>query len=428
MMDPAYSLDSVTAEMPEDEAEIRDVKPVPRISLQVFCDTPEVYNLVEAASGDRRLVKAFTKIHMGGIPAAIDFYGDAPTPNLIIAESTQPPMQLLASLDRLAEVCDSGSKVVIIGHVNDVDLYRELIRRGVSEYIVMPFTVMDFIAAISELYVDRESKPVGRSIAFFGAKGGVGSSTMAHNVAWAIARSHDGGVTLIDLDLPFGTAGLDLNKDPVQGIADAVNSPDRIDDVFLDRLLAKCTENLNLLAAPATVDKTYDFSADVFSQVLDVARKTVPTVIIDVPHIWSSWTKSVLVTADEIVITATPDLASLRNAKNIFDQVIAARPNDRPPQLVLNMTEVPKRPEISPGDFGAALNIEPTAVIKFEPQLFATAANNGQMISELAANHEVAATIGDLAQIVLHRTQQQQQKRSGLAPLLQRFLPKKKKS
>ncbi len=428
MMDPAYSLDSAVAETPQDEPEIREVKPIPRISLQVFCSTPEVYNTIETASGDRRLVKVFTKIHMGGIPAAIDFYGDAPTPNLIIAESTQPPAQLLDSLDRLAEVCDSGSKVVIIGHVNDVDLYRELIRRGVSEYIVAPFTVMEFIAAISDLYADRESKPVGRSIAFFGVKGGVGSSTMAHNVAWAIACNHEGGVTLVDLDLPFGTAGLDLNKDPVQGIADAVNSPDRIDDVFLDRLLAKCTENLNLLAAPATVDKTYDLSADVFSQVLDVARKTVPTVIIDVPHVWSSWVKSVLVTADEIVITATPDLASLRNAKNIFDQLISARPNDRPPQLVLNMTEVPKRPEISASDFAAALNVEPAAVIKFEPQLFATAANNGQMISELAANHEVAEKIGNLAQIVLQRTQTAPQKRSGLAPLLQRFLPKMKKS
>lgn len=428
MMDPAYALDGAVAETPRDEPEIRDVKPIPRISLQVFCDTPEVYETIETASGDRRLVKVFTKTHMGGIPAAIDFYGDAPTPNLIIAESTQPPAQLLEALDRLAEVCDSGSKVVIIGHVNDVDLYRELIRRGVSEYIVAPFTVMEFIAAISDLYADRESKPVGRAIAFYGVKGGVGSSTIAHNVAWAIACSHEGGVTLVDLDLPFGTAGLDLNKDPVQGIADAVNSPDRIDDVFLDRLLAKCTENLNLLAAPATVDKTYDFSADVFSQVLDVARKTVPTVIIDVPHIWSTWAKSVLVTADEIVVTATPDLASLRNAKNIFDQLIAARPNDRPPQLVLNMTEVPKRPEISASDFAAALNVKPAAVIKFEPQLFATAANNGQMISELAANHEVAEKIGNLAQTVLQRTQAAQHKRSGLAPLLQRFLPKMKKS
>ena len=426
MTETAYSLDGPAPQAPEEAPEYPDIKPIPRISLQVFCDTQEVYATIESAVADRRLARVFTKIHMGGISAAVDFYREAPTPNLLVVETSQKAQELLHALDQLAEVCDSGTKVVIIGHVNDVVLYRELMRRGVSEYMVAPFTVLDFVGAIGDLYADRESAPIGRSVAFFGARGGVGSSTIAHNVAWAIADAYDGGVTLIDFDLAFGTAGLDLNKDPVQGIGDVINSPDRIDDVFLDRILAKCTENLNLLAAPATVDKTYDFEPEAFSQLLDVACKTVPTVVLDIPHAWNGWTRSVLVAADEIVLTATPDLASLRNTKNVFDQMKAARPNDPPPKLVLNMTEVPKRPEIKPDDFAAALETGVDCVIKFEPQLFGTAANNGQMIAEVAAHHEIAETLGRLAQAVLGRAHPQPPKLSGLAPLLQRFLPKKK--
>ena len=117
-----------------------------------------------------------------------------------------------------------------------------------------------------------------------GAKGGVGASTVAHNVAWAIARDLALDTVVTDLDLPFGTAGLDYNQDPPQGIADAVFSPDRIDTAFVDRLLSKCTDHLSLLAAPATLDRVYDFGAEAFDGVLDALRANIPCIVLDVPH------------------------------------------------------------------------------------------------------------------------------------------------
>ncbi|HOV04805.1 MAG TPA: AAA family ATPase, partial [Kaistiaceae bacterium] len=338
-----------------------DVRPVPRISLQAFCDTPEIYGVVDAASADRRFAKVHVKAHMGGIPAAVEFYGGAPTPNVIVVESRLGADRLLGELDRLADVCDPGSKVVVVGHVNDIDLYRDLLRRGVSEYVVAPFGPIDFIRTVSRLYGDAQAKPLGRTIAFFGARGGVGSSTVAHNVAWSMARLFETDVALLDLDLPFGTAGLDFNQDPSQGIADAVYSSDRVDDVFIDRLLAKCDDHLNLLAAPATLEKSYDFSADAFGTIIDVTQKGVPTVVLDVPHMWTGWVRKVLTMADEIVVVASPDLANLRNTKNIVDVLTAARPNDRPPHLVLNQVNVPKRPEIKPAEFAAAIGREAVA-------------------------------------------------------------------
>src|SRR6185437_10311069 len=246
------------------------------------------------------------KVHMGGIATEVEFYQTAPTPNLIILESRNEPKALLEALRELSEVCDPSTKVVIIGHYNDVGLYRELIRSGISEYVVAPISMVDVISVISSIFVDPEGDPIGRSIAFVGAKGGVGSSTIAHNVAWSMSALFSSEVMVADLDLAFGTANINFDQDPAQGIAEAVFSPERIDDVYLDRLLAQCAERLSLLAAPSTLDRVYDFDAEAFTQIIDTAQRNAPLVVLDVPHIWSGWSRNTLMMADEVVITATP--------------------------------------------------------------------------------------------------------------------------
>src|ERR1700686_1122875 len=385
------------------EAEVvgRDehIAPAPRVSVQAFCETVETAAALQAAGEDRRMAKAHLRIQMGGLVAAIEAYQSSPTPNVIILESENRDTDILDGLDQLAPVCDAATRVIIIGRMNDVALYRELVRRGVSDYLIAPVGALQVVRSVCGLFSAPDAKPVGRIIAVVGAKGGVGASTVAHNIAFSIARDLvlDAGVA--DLDLAFGTAGLDFNQDPAQGIAEAVFSPDRIDNAFVDRLLSKCTDHLSLLAAPATLDHVYDFGADAFEAIFDSLRATVPCVVLDVPHQWTGWTKQTLVGADDILIVASPDLANLRNTKNLYDFLKAARPNDQRPLYCLNQIGVPKRPEIKAADFAKALDDEPIAIIPFEPQLFGAAANNGQMIAEISAGHRTAETFRQLAQL-----------------------------
>ena len=255
-----------------------------------------------------------------------------------------------------------------------------------------------------------------------GAKGGVGASTIAHNIAWAIARDLQLDTVVGDLDLAFGTAGLDFNQDPPQGIADAVFSPDRIDTAFVDRLLSKCTDQLSLLAAPATLDRVYDFSSEAFDSICDSLRASVPCTVLDVPHQWTGWTKRMLIGADDILVVAEPDLANLRNAKNLLDLLRAARPNDRRPSYCLNQVGVPKRPEIKSGEFAKALGDEPVAIVAFDPQVFGTAANNGQMIAELSASHRAAESFRQLAQLLTGRAETKKSKSGLLSPLLEKLM------
>ncbi|MCB1546463.1 MAG: CtpF protein [Hyphomicrobiaceae bacterium] len=378
---------------------------------------------MQIASDDRRLAKAHISIHMGGAPAAVAHYQESPTPNLIILESTLSRAHMLAELDRLAQSCDAGTKVIVIGHMNDVVLYRELLKRGVGEYLIAPISPLQLMESISNLYNDPDSDPVGHVIAFVGAKGGVGSSTICHNTAWCISEAFKSDTVIADLDLAFGTTGLDFNQDPVQGISEALQSPERLDEVLLDRLLTTCSEHLSIFAAPAVLEREYDLSADACEVVIDIVRQNVPYVAVDLPHVWTAWMKRVLLLADEIVITAAPDLANLRNAKNLIDLVKQNRPNDRAPHLVLNTVQMPKRQEIPVKEFAGHLGLTPAAVIDFDCESFSLASINGQMIEEASAKAKAGLQFRELAHTITNRQEQKTEKKasSPLAPLLQKL-------
>jgi len=420
-----------SVEQPESSAAPRaptipQIDPVPRVSIQAFCETPETAALVQAAIGDRRMSKTHVKQNMGGAAAAVEAYRHAPTPNVIVLEATADRDLLVEQLDELSHSCDAGTKVVILGRVNDIVLYRQLMARGVSEYLVAPFSAVEFVQAISNLFRTPGAKPLGRVISVVGAKGGVGSSTIAHNLSWALATRLEMATIVADFDLGFGTAGLDYNQDPPQGVAEAVFAPERVDATLIDRLLSKCGDNLSLLAAPATLDRLYDFSETSFDSVVDTLRASTPWIVLDLPHAWTGWTRRMLVGSDEVVVVAGPDLANLRNAKNIIDNVRGSRPHDYPPRLIINGVGMPRRPEISVADFAKTVEMEPFAVIPHDAKLFGAAANNGQMIAEIEPRGKTAELFADLANEVTGRGETRKAKQQGLLdPLIAKLVGKK---
>jgi len=397
---------------------------IPHVNIQAFCEDQNTARIMQAAAADRRMAKAHMDIQLGGIDAAVQVLGSGSTPNVLIVESTQHREGVLADLEQLAHVCDPGTKVIVIGHVNDVILYRELMRQGISEYLVAPLHQLQVVEAVGNLFSNASAKPLGRVIAFVGVKGGVGSSTIAHNVAWLISRRYAVDTVITDLDLAFGTAGLNFNLDSAQGIVDALNAPERVDQVLIDRLLTKCGERLSLLAAPGSFDREMSIESQALETVLGVVRSNVPMVIVDVPNVWAPWARHVLTQADEVVITATPEIASLRNAKNFIDLLKAARPNDQAPRLVLNQTGVAKRPEIPLAEFSKAVGLQPTLVIPYDAQTFGTAASNGQMLVEIAGKSKPAEAFSRLAQLLVGRDPPAKASKFSFAPLMKKLRKK----
>jgi pilus assembly protein CpaE len=370
---------------------------VPRINIQAFCESAQTVEVIQTAFADRRMARAHGTAMAGGIPAAIRLFQTQSTPNLLLVESTGPRDMLIANLASLAEVCQPDTKVVVIGHVNDVILYRDLIRQGVSEYIVAPVLPLQIVETIAALYRSEKAAPIGRVIAFMGAKGGCGSSTICHNCAWDLARNAGVETTIIDLDLAFGTAALDFNLDASGGIMEAIAQPERVDPLLLDRLLVKIGDKLNLLGGPGSVDKDFSIEPHAVETILTAMRASVPTILVDLPNLWAPWVRFTLLHADQIVLTAEPELASLRNAKALVDMLKSARPNDPPPSLVLNQVGVPKRPEIAAADFRKAVGTEVMTSVPFDPASFGAALNNGRMALDMAPRSKAADAMRKVA-------------------------------
>ena len=375
---------------------------VPRITIAAFCETEAAAETIAAAAADRRMARATVEVRPGGIPGAIEVYREAPSPDLLILESRAAGADLLNALEGLADTCDADTKVMVVGTSNDVMLYRELLDRGIADYLAGPLSQASIIAAIGRIYRDGEPRKLGKTCAFIGAKGGVGASTVAHNVAHGLADLAS-KVILADMDLPFGTVGLDFNMDVEQGIAEAIDDSGRLDELLLDRLLVRCTDHLSLLTAPAVLGRAYDLGEQAFEQMLEIARAQAPNVVLDIPHLWTGWARRTLTAADEVVIVAEPDLANLRNAKSLVEFLLQARPNDAPPKLVLNRVGMPKRPEIKPAEFAAAVRLEPIARIAFDPALFGIAANKGQMIASVSAKSPACGAFAEVAGIIAGR-------------------------
>lgn len=383
---------------------------LPAISIKLFYEREETRALVQLCAADRRMGRATVECIPGGIPAAVADLRANSTPNLLMVESSAQASQVLHEIDTLAEHCDDHVKVLVIGAVNDITLYRQLVARGVSEYLVPPFQPLNIIRSISALFADPDAPFLGKQISVVGAKGGVGASTIAHNLAWALAENTHVNTTLVDLDLSFGTTALDFNQDTPQTIADALLAPERADNAVIERLLARATERLSLFTAPANINQIIDIPDESYSMVIDSVRRNVPYMVLDLPHAWSHWVRNTLIASDEVIIVCQPDLASLRNGKNMIDQLKGHRVNDHAPRLVLNMCGVPKRPEIPVKDFAAAIGVEPEIIVPFEPEVFGMAANNGQMISETSPTAKSSVAIDQLASLLTGRAIQLEEK------------------
>lgn len=393
-----------TANAHQQEVVTTGSTPIPRISIHGFLKRTDNRNNLADACKDRRMVKVTCEIHEGDISTATEHFRDAPTPNLLFVEVPETPQQIIAGLQGLAEVCDPGTQVVLIGGLNDITTYRDFMRQGISEYLVSPVSAVQFIETLAVLYADPASQPKAKMHCFVGAKGGTGSSMIAHNVAWCISEKLNENTIILDLDLSFGTSGLDFNLDSSgKGIIEALLDPNRLDDVLMNRLIVKPTDRLSLFIAPSSLEDGFDPPIKSLEKILEVVRGNFGHVVVDLPHIWNNWSRTLMNMSDEVVLIMQPDLVCLRNAKNIFDYLISQRPNDTKPRVVLNMTEQLKRPEIPIKEFTDALGVQPTTILTHDNALFGTAANNGQMVGEVDPKNKNSEALMALASTLTQR-------------------------
>lgn len=367
----------------------------PPVSIHISWDRAETGNVAASMSDDPRMSRAEITSERGGLDGAVVKFASQTPPDLLIVDTTLGGQAMFKALARLRAVLKPETKVVVVGAVNDVRLFRELAARGVDEYVVAPVQPLQLVTTACALFAETDSS---RVIAVIGARGGVGASAIARNLAWSIAEQHQIPAALVDLDLSFGTAAFDVHVETPRSVAELLAEGE--DDALPERVSARCTERLRILRAPADLREEGAPDPEAVERMVRAVRRLSPFVILDLPHAWNAWVKQALASADDVILVASPDLASMRNGEAMLRLLKADRGDRAEPLVALSMVGVPKRPEITFKDFAETLKSTPVASFAFDPELFGLAALKGQMVGEIAPKSKAAESITKLSSLL----------------------------
>lgn len=376
-----------------------------RLSIDVFALAPET---AESALGLKNLpafLRASVKPHSGGLAGAVKHYATNAASQLVIVEDDGDTPTLIKRLENLAGVVEPGRKLIVIGAVNDITIYRQIISMGVADYLLSPASIGDLSAAIERATHDPAAQPKGKVISFYGIRGGVGSSTVAHNVAWLLSTQMKMRTILVDLDLAFGTAALAFNEEPRQPLIDALSDPERLDPILLQRFMVGENDDLQILSTHGMPRSSMILSQIAIEKLVDLSRQMADIIILDLPHYWANWVEDLLLLADETILVASLDLANLRDARNLVDLLRAKRGEEREARLVISKADMGKRSRLTVKDFTSTLSVQPLAQIPFDPTSFIEAVNDGKVISEKNRKHKATLAFQKIADIVSGRPQ-----------------------
>jgi pilus assembly protein CpaE len=311
-------------------------------------------------------------IRRGGLAGAIRYLGAERSPESIIVDISGAEMPA-SQIHDLAELCEPGVIVIAIGDKNDVALYRDLVRAGVSEYIVKPVTAQLLVKALIRAPASDEGSPIsrklGKVVAVVGARGGVGATTLAIHLALHLANQQSRRVMLLDLDLHTGDCALTLNLKPTPGLREALANPLRIDSVFLDRTMALHGERLFVLSAEEPLRVDAEFTAGAVDKLVGVLRTQFHYIVADVPRSPGSAYWQALDIADLRIIVADQTLRSVRDTVRLREGFSAGRAEEHSNMLVVNRSGERGRRAMTLQEM-AQVKLQPNFVIPFRPGLF----------------------------------------------------------
>lgn len=400
---------------------------LPRISVDAFVASPDVSETVEKAIADRRATRVEAQIFEGSFQQAIARYSSEQPSDIVVIECVGPSDELPAQIDALADLCPPSTRLVLVGSDNSVELYRKLLRLGVSDYLVRPVTPLGLIEALAGIMGEDGDEDRGHVLAFVGARGGAGASTLAQNVAHGLAHNFNATTVLIDADVGFGTASLQFDFSPARTLDDAIKEGDALDKEMLERLIHWRDRRFGIMAAPARPDEAISPGREQIRRVVEQARRVAKYVVLDVPQGWGPLASEALTLADTVTLVATPDLVALRNTRTLMQMIRVLRPNDPAPTLILNQKPTKGKSFVTAEEFSATLSCPLTAQIPSDPEALSAAQMAGKILLEHAPKSPVAHQILDLtSKLALHsvpRAGEKPARRGVLGRLFRRKVP-----
>lgn len=343
------------------------------------------------------------RIHKGGIANAVRSLSVMRSPEFLIvdlSDSDEPQ----ADINALADVCEPGTLVLAIGARNDVQLYRDLLASGIHDYLLKPVNTADLRESVAlALAAMAEPAPVGpaqpidkRAIAVVGVRGGVGASAISASLSWILSDERNSKVALLDLDLHFGTGALAFDLEPGRGLCDALDNPNRVDSLFIERAMLKVNDKLSVLGSEAPLSDPLSPDPAAMQHLLEALSESFDIVLLDMPRAIAGHFPSAVNELSDIVLVTDLSLAATRDTIRML-----AFFKDHAPQarvhLVANKVPPAAMQEVSQKDFEVSVERPIDLVIPLDVKSAVEAARSGKTLPQAAPGSKPVAALRTLA-------------------------------
>lgn len=367
---------------------------LPSATVDLFLKDGETIKAAKELQADWRFARVVVRVHEGNVEDAIRLYSQSGSPEIVMIETDTTDQSFIGRLGVLSGHCNENTSAVVIGPVNDVNLYRSLTAMGVSDYLVRPVPLDTLGEVIAQTLIEKLGTSGSRLVAMIGAKGGVGVSSLAEALAWGSAENLQQKTLLMDAAGAWSSLGVGVGFEPVASTAEAIKAVVAKDADSLRRMLFQANDKLSVLATG--VEPMLETPAQIgqFEEILNNVMASYPVVIVDLSSASPSLKKMVLTRAHEVMLITSPTLASLRAARSLLQEIKNLHGGKTANiDLILNMAGVALGKEVPKADIKAALDCEPAVSIAFDSKLFVGAENEGRKLSADKAGADVIQKI-----------------------------------
>jgi pilus assembly protein CpaE len=383
---------------------------LPTASVDIFLKDKETLNAARALGDDWRFARVNTSVEEGGVEAAIASYKEAQSPDLIIIETESTGEDFTELLGQLSAHCAENTNAIIIGPVNDVTLYRNLTAMGVSDYLVKPVPLETLSEIIAQTLIKQLGTSGSRLIAVVGAKGGVGSSSLAQGMAWGLSETLGHKTFLMDAAGGWTSLPVGMGFEPTATLYEAVKAASNKDRDSLKRMLNHPNDKLTVLATGSDPMLEVSVHAQQYEELVDYVMQSYPVVLVDLSDAIPSLKRTVLTKAHEIVLVTTPTLPALRATRTLMQEIKLLHGGSiEHVDLIVNMAGMVSGKEVPKKDIEEALEKKPEVVIPFDAKLFVGSENEGRKLTHDKAGAGIVNTLLPVAQRVLNAAQKNEE-------------------
>jgi len=379
----------------EKKAYISTLLPTSRITL--FTQDENSRETFLSVQDDWRFARVTLSVQDGDANDAITFYDTYESPDLIIVQTDLIDDSFPGLLEQLAGNCSEGTAAIVVGPDNDVNLYRQLVGMGVSDYLVKPLVKDEFANDMANTILEKLGESGSKVIALIGVKGGVGVSALSQACAAISSETLAQKTFLLDAAGGWSTLSVGMDFEPSATLNEAVRAAADGKHDNLTRMILQKTDKLSVLSCANDPMLDANVDAEEYEALLEHLMLTCPVIFVDLSGSSPEVKKAVIARANHIIMVTSSILPSVRMARTMLKEIKDIRGGSAEDvSILLNMQGVGGKSEVPKAQIEEGIETAIVETVPYDTSLFPVLEAKGLAITSHKAGQPVVSKISEL--------------------------------